>query len=212
MNMNHMLDQKDFWGGGVVHSLQAHGPTDPHARLQNSLHQTHTPLATGHAPRAAHLHSGPTRPGVGHNCHTSAHMPASQGRSPNRSACDHARTEECGRAVSHPPLAHGSGVARGWRVPKRTGIHAVMSRGSLQETHRSGGGGGDDSPGACAAAHTPCPGRRPQLTQRSEGSSSSSPSLSLCSRKRGLDDTEGERLRLGALAPASRAPTSPSCR
>ena len=173
---------------GVVHSLQAHGPTDPHARLQNSLHQTHTPLATGHAPRAAHLHSGPTRPGVGHNCHTSAHMPASQGRSPNRSACDHARTEECGRAVSHPPLAHGSGVARGWRVPKRTGIHAVMSRGSLQETHRSGGGGGDGSPKHVQPVHThPAPGtgRSWQLTQRSEGSSpssSSSSSLSLRSR------------------------------
>ena len=76
-----------------------------------------------------------------------------------------------------------------------------------------GWGRGRRLPEACAAsAHTPCPGHRPQLTQRSEGSSPSSSSLSLCSRKRGLDDTEGERLRLGALAPASRAPTSPSCR
>ena len=35
-----------------------------------------------------------------------------------RSACDHARPQEYGRAVSHPPLVRGAGVTREGRLPR----------------------------------------------------------------------------------------------
>ena len=66
----------------MVHSLtdtRTQGPTRQATKLPT---QTHTPPAVaGHAPRAAHLHSGPTRPGVQTETATPAHVVASQGRS-----------------------------------------------------------------------------------------------------------------------------------